>query len=77
MPKITFQTCDVITFTCFLGHCTAKNKDSALKFCMRVVCMYLDDIYSVFWINEKFWILQATIFEKNNILNLCVKIQKI
>ena len=51
MPKNAFQKCDFITFTCFLfGHCTVKNKDIALKFCMRVVCMYLDHIYSVFWI---------------------------
>ena len=32
----------------FFGHCTAKNKDIALKFCMRVVCMYHDHIYSDF-----------------------------
>ena len=24
---------DVITLTCFLGHCTAKNKDFGLRFC--------------------------------------------
>ena len=30
----------------FLGHCTTKNKDIALKFCMRVVCISI--IYSVF-----------------------------
>ena len=29
---------DVITFTCFLGHCTAKNKDIVLEFGM-CVCM--------------------------------------
>ena len=28
-------------------HCTTKNKDIALKFCMSVVCMYFDHIYSV------------------------------
>ena len=48
MPKNAFQKCDVITFTWFFGHCTGKNKDIALKFCMRVVCMYLDHIYSGF-----------------------------
>ena len=29
-------------------HCIAKNRDVAMKFCMRVVCMYLDNEYSVF-----------------------------
>ena len=54
MPKRAFQICDVITFTCFFfGHCTAKWPKielyvCALKFCMRVVCMYLNHIYSVF-----------------------------
>ena len=48
MPQNAFQKCDVITFTWFLGHCTAKNKDIALKFCLHVVCMYLDNIYSGF-----------------------------
>ena len=39
MPKITFQECDVITFTCFFYDCTAKYKDIALKFSMYVACM--------------------------------------
>ena len=30
---------DVMTFTWFFDHCTAKYKDIALKFCMCVVCM--------------------------------------
>ena len=51
MPKIAFQKCGVITFTCFFGHRTAKNKDIALKICLHVVCMYFDHIYSVFWIS--------------------------
>ena len=37
MPKIALQKCDVITSTRFFGHCTAKNKDIALKLCMWVV----------------------------------------
>ena len=32
----------------FFGHCTGKNKDVALKFRMRVVCMHFDHIYSGF-----------------------------
>ena len=44
MSKNVFQKCDVITFTWFFGHCTAKNEDIALKFCMRVIYMYLDHI---------------------------------
>ena len=31
----------------FFGHCTAKNKDIALKLCMRVGWRYLDHIYSI------------------------------
>ena len=46
MPKIAFQKCDVITFTWFSGHCTAKNKDIALKFCVRVFCKYPEHVYS-------------------------------
>ena len=54
MRKIAFQKCYVITFTCFFsGHCTAKNKNIALKPCMHVVCMYLDHIYSGFLDNLK------------------------
>ena len=33
----------------FFGHCTARNEYIALKFCMRVVCMYLDHLYLFFW----------------------------
>ena len=46
MQKNAFQKFDVITFTWFFGHCTAKNKDIDLKFWMRIVCMYLDHMYS-------------------------------
>ena len=38
----------------FFCHCTAKNKDIALKFCFHVVCIYFDNIYSVFWYLENF-----------------------
>ena len=30
------------------GNCTTKNKYIALKLCMRVICMYLNHMYSVF-----------------------------
>ena len=50
MPEIAFQKGGVITFAWFLGHCKAKNRAVGLGFCMRVVCMYLDNIYSVFYI---------------------------
>ena len=75
MPKVAFKKCDVITFTCFFGHCTAKNKDIALKFCMRVVCMYLGHIYSGFLITWKFRILWANIFEKSKFWIFGVKIE--
>ena len=46
---------NVITFTCFFfGHCTGLNKDIAVKFCMCVVCMYPDHIYSVFFNSPRF-----------------------
>ena len=48
MLKNAFQKCEVITFNWFFGHCTAKNKDIALNFCMRVACTYLDHIFSGF-----------------------------
>ena len=52
-----FQKCDVIIFTCFFffDHCTGWNKDIAVKFCMCVVCMHLDHIYSVFFNSPRFW----------------------
>ena len=57
MPKIAFQKCDII-FTCsFFGHCTAKKKDIALKFCFLVVCIQFDHTYSSFWLPWKYWIL--------------------
>ena len=62
MPKISFHKCDVITFTWFLGHCTAKNKDIALKFCLHVVCMYFDHIYSGFLYTRKILDLNGNYF---------------
>ena len=43
---ICIKKCDVINFTCFFCLCIAINRDIALEFCMRVVCMCLDHIYS-------------------------------
>ena len=37
---------DVITYTWFFDHCTAKFENIALKFGMCDVCMYLYNIYS-------------------------------
>ena len=34
----------------FFCHYTPKNKDIAFKFCLHVVRMYFDHVYSVFWI---------------------------
>ena len=69
IPKSVFRKCDVSTFTCFFGHCTAKNKDIALKFCMPVVCMYLDHIYSGFLDNLKISDFIGNYFWKIEILN--------
>ena len=51
VPKIVVQKSDVIMFTWFLGHCTARNKDIGLKFCTLVVGIKFYNIYSVFWIS--------------------------
>ena len=48
MTKIAFQISDVFTLTYFLANDAQKNKDIVLKFCMRVVCMYIYNIYSGF-----------------------------
>ena len=53
MLKFAFQKCDVITFTWLSGHRIAKNKELALTVCMHVICMYLDHIYSGFWVTMK------------------------
>ena len=52
--KNCISKCNVITFTCFFCHCTVKIIDIALKFFMRVVCNYIDHIYSAFLDNLKF-----------------------
>ena len=45
MPKIAFHKSDVINLTCFFfNHCTAKNQDIDLKFCILDVCVNLDNI---------------------------------
>ena len=62
MSKIALQKRDGITLTCFY-HCTATDKGIVLKFCFRVVCMYIDNISSSFWDNLKIWILLVFIFE--------------
>ena len=41
----------------FFCYCTGKTKDITLKFCMGVVCMYLDHIYFGFLDNLKIWSL--------------------
>ena len=48
-----FQKYDVITFTRFFSHCTVKNKHIAVEFCMLVLCIYPNDVYSVFFDNVK------------------------
>ena len=67
--KNCISKCDVITFTLFSGHCTAKNKNIALKSCMHVVCMYLDRIYSVFLDNLIMLDFIGNYFWKNETLN--------
>ena len=47
-PKNAFQNVTASPLPVVFGHGTTKNKDIALKFRMRVVCMYVDHIYSGF-----------------------------
>ena len=53
----------------FFGHCTAKNKDIALKFNMLVVCMYIDHIYFGFSDDLKISDFIGNYFWKTEILN--------
>ena len=46
---------DVSTFT-FFGPLHSQNKDIALKFCMRVVYMFFDNMHSGFLDDLKVWI---------------------
>ena len=70
MPKLAVQKSDVIRFTWFLGHCTARNKYISLKFCTLVVGIYFytkfsgfyvfknfDFVGVYFWKRMKFWFL--------------------
>ena len=69
MLKFAFQICNVITFTCvFFLHCTAKNKDIALKFCMRVVCILITYI-PVLGQNENFGFHWQLFLKRNDIFN--------
>ena len=51
MPKIALQK--VTSPLPGYSHCITKNKDIALKLCMYVVGMYVDSMYSVFYILKK------------------------
>ena len=48
MPKIAFKNVTSSPLHVCYGHCTAKNKYIALKFCKHAVCMYFNHIYSGF-----------------------------
>ena len=57
MPKIVFQICDVITFTCFLAIAQPKTKILLWKFvCVLFVCISITYI-PFFWKPRKFRIL--------------------
>ena len=57
MPKIVFQICDVITFTCFLAIAQPKTKILLWKFvCVLFVCISITYI-PFFWKARKFRIL--------------------
>ena len=76
MPKNVIKKGDIITFTWFLGHCTAKNEYIGLKLYTPVRNTKLYKMYSVFWISIKklnFW---AFVFEKSIFLFLGVKKNK-
>ena len=58
------------------GHCTAKKKYITLKICMRVVCMYLDHIYSVFYNLKIMDFIGNYFFEKLTYVILSLKMEK-
>ena len=61
--KKAFQKVTSSLFPCFVNS-TAKNNDTALKFGMYVVRMWVYNIYSGFSITSKFWDLEPFVFEK-------------
>ena len=42
---------DSVTFTCFFGQLHNQKKGIPFIFYIRVVCMYIDNTYSGFWIS--------------------------
>ena len=76
MAKIAFQKSDVNTLTCIFCHCTAENKDIALKFCMRTVCMHLDNIYCGFFGYFENFEFMGKYLQKIEILSFGVKIEE-
>ena len=44
------EKCRHHIYPCFV-HCTAKNKDIALKYYLRVVCTYLYNICIAVWVD--------------------------
>ena len=49
IPKIALQKMTISSFLVCFYHSAAKNKDVALKCCMRVVCMHFYNKYAVFY----------------------------
>ena len=75
MPKNASQRNNVIIFTRFLPIAQPKKKDIALRFCMLVVYMYPDNMYSVFWKLEKFWFYWKLLLGNQVLEFLWVKIE--
>ena len=65
---------EVLTFTWFFGHCTAKNIYIAIKFRMCVVCMQVNDVSSD---NFKMFDFMGNYLLKVQILRFGVKIKNI
>ena len=70
--KKEFQKSDVISLTCFLGHCTAKNKDIGLK-SVHLLLAHSSLICIPFFGYCQNLISWAFIFEKSNFLFLGMK----
>ena len=64
--KNYFQKCYAITFTCFLGHCTAKNKDIALNFVYMLFVCTLITYIQVFGQLESFGFYRKLFLKNQN-----------
>ena len=70
MQKTVFQKMTPSLPVFFLAIAQPKIKILLFKFCMRVVCMHLDTIYSIFYILEILNFI-GNYFRKNRVFEFC------